>query len=209
MKELMQQYLSSSRAGRWLVVVDNRDDANIFFGTEHSKGIVHYLPKSETDMVVYTTRTPEMTELTREDVIELGAMDRQNAAALPTRLLTRIDLFRNDATTTELLDDLTCLPLAIAQAAACLNRTCMSVAKYKELLWSTEQDIVALMSKKFRDDTRYKGIANTVAITWVVSFNQIRERDAAAVDLLTLMSCIEWKAIPRSLLRGCCGGHGR
>jgi hypothetical protein len=62
--------------------------------------------------------------------------------------------------------------------------------------------MVALMSKEFRDNTRYKGTANAVATTWVVSFSQIRERDAAAADLLAFMSCVEWKAIPRSLLLG-------
>jgi hypothetical protein len=62
--------------------------------------------------------------------------------------------------------------------------------------------MVALMSKEFRDNTRYKGTANAVATTWVVSFSQIRERDAAAADLLAFMSCVDWKAIPRSLLLG-------
>jgi tetratricopeptide (TPR) repeat protein len=199
-KELVQQYLSSSQAGRWLLVVDNADDANIFFGTEQSKGIVEYLPESETGVVVYTTRTPEVAELTRGDVIELGAMDREDAFTFLTKSLTRKDLFLNDATTIDLLDELTCLPLAIAQAAAYLNRNRVSVAKYLQLLRSTEQDMVALMSREFRDDTRYKQSANAVATTWVVSFSQIRERDAAAANLLTFMSCIEWKAIPRSLL---------
>jgi len=41
---------------------------------------------------------------------------------------------------------LTCLPLAIAQAAAYLNRNYMSVAGYMQLLRSTEQDFVALMT---------------------------------------------------------------
>jgi tetratricopeptide (TPR) repeat protein len=50
------------------------------------------------------------------------------------------------------------------------------------------------------NNTRYKGSANAVATTWVVSFSQIRERDAVAADLLAFMSCVEWKAIPRSLL---------
>jgi hypothetical protein len=58
------------------------------------------------------------------------------------------------------------------------------------------------MSKEFRDNTRYKGTANAVATTWVVSFSQICERDAAAADLLAFMSCVEWKAIQRSLLLG-------
>jgi hypothetical protein len=43
-------------------VVDNADDVDIFFGTEQSKGILDYLPKSETGVVVYTTPTLEMAE---------------------------------------------------------------------------------------------------------------------------------------------------
>lgn len=198
-KELVQQHLSSSQAGRWLLVVDNADDVDIFFGREQSRGIVDYLPESETGVLVYTTRTPEIAELARGDVVELGAMDRQDAAAFLTKSLTRKDLC-NNATTTELLDELTCLPLAIAQAAAYLNRNRMCIAKYLQLLHGTEQGLVRLLSREFRDDTRYKGSANAVATTWVVSFSQIRERDAAAAKLLAFMSCVEWKAIPRSLL---------
>ncbi|CAN9286263.1 unnamed protein product, partial [Alternaria alternata] len=199
-KELVQQYLSSSRAGRWLLVVDNADDVDIFFGTEQLKGIADYLPESETGVVVYTTRTPEIAELARGDVLELGAMDRQDAATFLTKSLTKKTLLCNDATTTELLDELTYLPLAIAQAAAYLNRNRMPVAKYLQLLQGTEQDLVRLLSREFRDDTRYKGLANAVATTWVVSFSQIREHDMVAADLLRFMSCVEWKAIPRSLL---------
>jgi tetratricopeptide (TPR) repeat protein len=166
-----------------------------------SRGIVDYLPESESGVVVYTTRTLEVAvSLTRGDVLEIGAMDREDATAFLAKSLTRKDLLRDDATTTELLDELTCLPLAIAQAAAYLNRNRMSVVKYLQLLRNTEQDMVALMSREFRDDTRYKGSANAVATTWVVSFSQIRERDAAAANLLAFISCVEWKAIPRSLL---------
>jgi hypothetical protein len=75
-KEVMQQYLSSSRAGQWLLVIDNADDPDILFGARQLKGIVDYLPKSETGVVVYTTRTLEVAEETRGDVVELGAMDR-------------------------------------------------------------------------------------------------------------------------------------
>jgi hypothetical protein len=75
-KEVVQQYLSSSRAGRWLLVVDNADNTNIFFGTEQLRGIVDYMLESETGVVVYTTRTLEIAELTRGDVIELEAMNR-------------------------------------------------------------------------------------------------------------------------------------
>jgi tetratricopeptide (TPR) repeat protein len=199
-KEVVQQHLSSSRAGRWLLVVDNADDTDIFFGTEQSKGIVDYLPKSDAGVIVYTTRTRDVAELTRGDVVELGAMGRQDATSFLNKLLTNKDPFCNDATITELLDELEYLPLAIAQAAAYLNKNRMPIARYLHLLRSTEQEIIPLMSREFRDDTRYKQSANAVAATWVVSFSQIRKHDAAAAELLAFMSCIEWKAIPRSLL---------
>jgi tetratricopeptide (TPR) repeat protein len=201
-KELVRQWLSAGRAGRWLLVLDNADDADILFKTGRSKGVVDYLPESEQGVVVYTTRTQEVAvSLTRGDVMELGPMNRQDAAGILEELLIKKDLLRDDAATTQLLDELTCLPLAIAQAAAYLNMNKMSsIAKYLRLLRKTEQDVISLISKEFRDDTRYRNSVNAVATTWVVSFNQIRERDAAAAGLLAFMSCVEWKAIPRSLL---------
>ncbi|KAI4940762.1 hypothetical protein J4E91_011249 [Alternaria rosae] len=200
-KEMVKQYLSSSRASRWLLVVDNADDPNILFGSEQSGGIVDYLPESEGGVTVYTTRTLEVAvSLTRGDVLELDAMDRRDAIDFLFESLVRKELLNNQAMTDKLLDELTCLPLAIAQAAAYLNINRMTITKYLQLLHRTEQDLVSLLSREFRDDTRYKGSANAVATTWVVSFHQIRERDAAAADLLAFISCVEWKAIPRSLL---------
>ncbi|KAF2832835.1 HET-domain-containing protein [Ophiobolus disseminans] len=200
-KELVKQHLSAGRTGRWLLVLDNADDAEILFGAGQSKGIVDYLPESEEGVTVYTTRTLDVAvSLTRGDVIELRAMDRQDAKDFLKKSLIRKDLLCNGAATTELLDELTCLPLAIAQAAAYLNMNRVSIAKYLKLLRNTEQDIVGVMSREFRDNTRYEGLANAVATTWMVSFSQVQARNAAAADLLAYMSRIEWKAIPQSLL---------
>ncbi|PVH98334.1 TPR-like protein [Periconia macrospinosa] len=171
-KDVVRQRLSSARAGKWLLVLDNADDSDILFGTAGSHGIVDYLPESEEGMTVYTTRIMDVA----------------------------VSLTRGDTATKELLDELVYLPLAIAQAAAYLNRNRMTIAKYLHLLRNTEQGLVSLMSREFRDDTRYKGSDNAVAATWVVSFSQIQTEAPVAADLLAFMSCIEWKAIPRSLL---------
>ncbi|KAH8707490.1 hypothetical protein GQ44DRAFT_817509 [Phaeosphaeriaceae sp. PMI808] len=107
-KELVRQHLSSARAGRWLLVVDNADDPDILFGTAESNDIVDYLVESEkgvTDVVVL---------LTRGDVLELQAMNPQDAADFLEKSLVRKDLLRDKAATKELPDELTCLPLAIA-----------------------------------------------------------------------------------------------
>ncbi|KAF2623531.1 hypothetical protein BU25DRAFT_349981 [Macroventuria anomochaeta] len=177
-KEQFQRYLSTTRAGKWLLVVDNADDADILFGSKEAKGIVDYLPQSKEGVIMFTTRTLEVAD----------------------SLIRSHDLLRSSAGIDTLLDKLTCLPLAIAQAAAYLNKTRSTIDRYLQLLDSTEQNLIDLMSKKFRDDTRYDDSANAVATTWVVSFDHIRKRDKAATDLLMFISCIEWKAIPRSIL---------
>ena len=46
-KEQLKQYLSTARAGKWLWVADNADDAGILLGAKKAKDIVNYLPKSE------------------------------------------------------------------------------------------------------------------------------------------------------------------
>jgi tetratricopeptide (TPR) repeat protein len=199
-KELVKQHLSSSRAGRWLLIVDNADDLEIFFGDGQSEGISKYLPQSENGLIVYTTRTPEVAEQACRDIIDVGAMNRQDAMDFLKKSLRNKKHLSNDATAKELLDELAHLPLAIAQAAAYLNRNSTPIQRYLRLLRNTEKDMVSLLKKEFQDNTRYKESANAVAMTWVVSFNQIQERHRPAADLLAFMSCIEWKAIPRSLL---------
>ena len=60
--------------------------------------------------------------------------------------------------------------------------------------------MIRVMSREFRDSTRYRGSQNAVATTWLVSFDQILKHDAIAANLLSFMSCIEPKSIPRSIL---------
>jgi hypothetical protein len=75
-KELVRQWLSAGRAGKWLLVLDNADDLDILFGIGQLKGIVDYLLGSEDGLTLYTTRTQEVAvSLTRGDVIELGLMN--------------------------------------------------------------------------------------------------------------------------------------
>ncbi|KAK7177499.1 phosphorylase superfamily protein [Paraphaeosphaeria sporulosa] len=200
-KEVLREYLSSDRAARWLLVLDNTDDPDLVFGTEQASGILDYLPESEKGITLFTTRTHEVAvSLTRGDVLELGSMSRGDATEFLQKSVINGSLVQDSEAAGELLDELACLPLAIAQAASYLNMNRTTIVKYLHLIRSTEQDLVSLMSKEFRDHTRYKGSTNAIASTWVVSFKQLRERDPMAAELLEFMSCVEWKAIPRSLL---------
>ncbi|KAF3763152.1 hypothetical protein M406DRAFT_347016 [Cryphonectria parasitica EP155] len=200
LKRVVQRYLSSGISGPWLLVVDNADDEDIFFGPSNSPGgLWDYLPDSEGGLTLFTTRSRKLAVETEADIIDIHEMDSDEAMGLLGKWLSQNQLV-DAAAVRKLLKELTYLPLAITQAAAYLNSTQVSIADYLQLLRSTEKDIIKLLSREFRDGNRYPGSQNAVATTWLVSFEQIRKSNRTAADLLAFISCIEPKAIPRSLL---------
>ncbi|KAB5515676.1 hypothetical protein GE09DRAFT_979454, partial [Coniochaeta sp. 2T2.1] len=180
-KESVRRHLSSAAAGPWLLVVDNADDVDVVLGSSDVPGgVSQYLPDSESGLVLYTTE--------------------QEATIMFDKSLKRKGLVGDEAVVEELLGELMYLPLAIAQATAYLDRNRLSVADYLTLLRGAEEDMVGAMSREFHDSTRYPGSHNAVATTWLVSFDQIRRTDGPAAELLSFISQIEPKAIPRSIL---------
>lgn len=204
-KETVQQYLSSKAAGRWLLIVDNADDEEILFRkAEGCHGIADYLPNSDDGMTLINTRYRKVAvAMAGKDVVDLEAMSEEEAESFLRNSLIRDDLPQDEVDMTELLAELTNLPLAITQAAAYLNAMQVSIREYLFLLRNTEQDTISLLSREFRDETRYKPSEhskNAIATTWLVSFNHIQRSDPVAADCLSFISCIEYKAIPRQML---------
>ncbi|KAK0622757.1 P-loop containing nucleoside triphosphate hydrolase protein [Immersiella caudata] len=202
-KESVRQYLSSEAAGPWLLVVDNADDMGLLFGSspERRGGIIQYIPASENGLVLLTTRSREVAcAFAGNDVVYLHSMDQPEAASLFETSLVEKSLLRDEAGCRALLEELTCLPLAITQAAMYLNTTQASIADYLGLLRNTEQTAIDVLSREFYDGTRYAGSRHAVATTWLVSFERIRKSDSGAAKLLAFLSCIEPKAIPQSIL---------
>ena len=200
-KQLVKRHLSSVAAGYWLLVVDNIDDTDLLQDPEQDKGLLDYLPESALGLTVFTTRNLEIAQsLVGSDVVMMEQMAQKEALDLLVNSLVEKDAACDAAATAELLEELDYLPLAITQAAAYININKISTSQYASLLHGTERDLVGILSTEIRDRTRYKQAANAVATTWIVSFKQIVERDAVAADLLGYISCIEWKAIPKSIL---------
>ncbi|KAI1746899.1 hypothetical protein F4782DRAFT_522988 [Xylaria castorea] len=204
LKEAVRRYLESEQAEKWLLIVDNADDMGILFGlSDKPGGISKYLPERDNGLTLFTTRSREVAvAIAGSDVIDLHEMSKEEATEFMNKTLVDKDLLQDEAITEELVQDLTCLPLAIAQAAAYLNQNQMPIKKYLALLRNTEQNLVKLMSREFHDNTRYQGSQNAVATTWLVSFDHIRRSDPNAAKLLSFVSFIEPKAIPQSILPG-------
>ncbi|EFQ25647.1 phosphorylase superfamily protein [Colletotrichum graminicola M1.001] len=205
MKLSVKQFLSSKRAGYWFLIVDNADDSEILHGSsDDDDGLNSYLPQSENGTTLFTTRLRDLAMSVADDaVVDLDAMNRDDAMKLLERSLhqQRQGLLQDSDSTLKLLDFLTHLPLAITQAAAYLNRNRhVSLARYLQLLQGTEQTRMSTLSREFDDRTRYPKSRNAIATTWLVSFDQIKQTDSYATELLFFISLIEPKSIPRSIL---------
>ncbi|KAL6717684.1 hypothetical protein ACLMJK_005599 [Lecanora helva] len=205
LRDSVRRYLNSSSAGKWLLIVDNCDDESLLFGEKSNaaRGLVAYLPQNENGFTLFTTRHRKIAvSLAPNYIVGIQEMSQQEAETFLERSLSQQDLLDDRTAVIELLHELVCLPLAIAQAAAYIKTMQISIRDYLSRLRGTEQDTVSLLSREFYDDTRYTASNNAVASTWLISFEHIRQSDPFAADLLMFMSCVENKAIPHSMLPG-------
>ena len=202
-KKLMQEHLSKENTGRWLLVFDNADDINMWVAkTEPGlQPLIDYLPKSRQGTILFTTRDRRLAvKLAQQNVVEIPEMEEDVAARLLEKCLIDPRLINNRHDTSALLSQLTYLPLAIVQAAAYINENGIEIADYLSLLEDQEEEVINLLSEEFEDYGRYHDVKNPVATTWLLSFEQIRQRDPLAAEYLSFMACVDPKGIPQSLL---------
>ncbi|KAI4592133.1 hypothetical protein KJ359_011508 [Pestalotiopsis sp. 9143b] len=202
-KNLVKDHLSLESAGQWLLVFDNADDMDMWIdrSAPNSSRLIDYLPKSARGSILFTTRDKKAAvKFAGRNIIELSEMDEAGGEQLLRSHLVDQDLLGNHGDMTALLTQLTRLPLAIVQAAVYINENGISAREYLSLLEEKEEDVIDLLSEDFEDEGRYHDVKNPVATTWLISFEQIRQRDPLAADYLSFMACVDAKDIPRSLL---------
>lgn len=202
-KLLVQQRLSQPDSGPWLIIFDNADDWDMWAeSSSHTgKGLKGFLPRSDQGTIVFTTRSRRVAHhLASTDVIEIPEMDESRAISMLRNCLYNKELLHDLENTRILLERLTFLPLAIAQAASFINENDTNIAGYIRLLDGQEQDAIDLLSEDFEDEGRYKSVRNPVATTWLTSFKQLEEQSPLAAECLSVMACYNHRDIPIDLL---------
>ncbi|KAJ5157873.1 uncharacterized protein N7482_008973 [Penicillium canariense] len=203
-KGVVQRHLSQPHSGRWLLIIDNADDIDMWTDggpNSISIGLRSFLPKSDQGVIIFTTRSTRVAQyLASANTIEIPEMDETKALELLTNSLMNKNLLQDTDSTRKLLERLTYLPLAIVQAASFVNENNTDIASYVRLLDGQGQEAIDLLSEEFEDEGRYKSIRNPIATTWLTSFMQIRQKEPLAADCLAFMACINAKDIPVCLL---------
>ncbi|KAL2836120.1 hypothetical protein BJX68DRAFT_273615 [Aspergillus pseudodeflectus] len=205
-KKLVKDYLCDSSAGQWLLIFDNVDDINMWFGkpegTTEPCRLSDYVPWSRTGSVLFTTRFKKIaSKLAMQNVIRVSELDEARALELLNERLVDKSLLQDRNQAALLLKQLTYLPLAIVQAASYINENCLSgLSDYLSLLSTKEEEVINLLSEEFEDDWRPYNTTNPVAATWLISFERVQRTNRLATDILSFMACIEPTEIPESLL---------
>ncbi|KAF5616441.1 hypothetical protein F25303_13523 [Fusarium sp. NRRL 25303] len=200
--ETVCQHLSSKRAGKWLLVVDNADDMQTVMGSKGAdKGLYRLLPQSDQGRLLFTTRHQKVAiSVAGRNILDVPAMSRDEARSYFKKALIQEMSSIDEQVWNQLLTLLTHLPLAITQAAAYLNVNQISLMEYLQLFENTDRDRIELLSAEFQDDTRYEQSQDPVATTWFISFNQIQKADELASRILMFLAYIEPKGVPQSML---------
>ena len=204
-KTLVKTRLSQESTGKWLMIVDNADDFEIFYPKDNASGsgaLSKHLPFSTLGMILFTTRDREAaTKYAGSNIIDIDEMDDIESRELLQRSLQNKQLIKDEESMAKLIKSLVNLPLAIMQAAVYLNAKGCTIAEYLKIYEESSDNVIKLLSKDFEDVRRYPDrMKNPVATTWLISFQQVQNRDPLAADYMAFMSCIKEQDIPRDLL---------
>ncbi len=162
----------------WLLIFDNATDRAVIRG---------YLPQSNTGHVIITSRSAHWQGVASP--LHVKVMERAEAVDF---LLNRTA--QADRQTAALLAEaLGYLPLALEQAGAYIEETGSTLAEYLDLL-------KPYWSKLMQRGTTATDYQATVATTWDISFQQVREKTTAAEDFMNLCAFFAPDDIPIKII---------
>ncbi|KAI8933943.1 hypothetical protein NX059_009636 [Plenodomus lindquistii] len=99
-----------------------------------------------------------------------------------------------------LLGELSYLPLAVVQAAACMNASGVTVQQYRSRLDEHKDLAIEHSGDWYEDKLRGSGVKDPIAATLFLSVDQISRDNAFAADCLFLAACVDRKDVSLDLL---------
>lgn len=198
---VVKECLENKRSGRWLLVLDNADDAEIMYGSGSIR-LAKYLPKSDQGSILLTTRFQKVgaSFTSTRNIINLQSMTWIESELLLRARLGDEHSEENHKLYQELARELERTPLALVQAASFMSQNCISLDLYLRMYRESDMSKIRLLSEDYEDDIRDSDAKNPVATTWIISFDYIRLHVPQAAELLSLMSIMDAQNIPDFLM---------
>lgn len=175
----------------WLLILDNADDLPM---------AQEFLPTNHKGYVLFTTRAQASGAIAASVFVE--QLTPREGTLLLLRWTKRLDMdtplddaqTKDRAAAERIVKEMDGLPLALVQAGAYIEETGCNLEDYLDLYATHRKDLLAWRSHLTLD------YPDTVATTWVLSFQQVEKANPAAADLLRLCAFLAPDAIPEALL---------
>jgi tetratricopeptide (TPR) repeat protein len=204
MKLVVKRCVAEMSRRQCLLIFDNAEDTILRFrgsSATEAADLAEYLPQSKLCSAIFTTTNSDTVRaLAPQNIIALQDLTADTALRMLQNHLTMplSDAEQHEAK--DLLRELSYLPIAVVQAAACMNAGSMTVQEYRAQLDEHKQLAVGYSSDPSEDNVRSSSVTNPVATTLSVSIDQITRSDASAADYLSLTACLDRKDISVDLL---------
>lgn len=175
----------------WLLVFDNADDPTI---------LSDFLPSPENGHILITTRASALGPFAQS--IRLENMTADEGALLLLRRAKILspehspdtlpgEVYANAAEFSKAVDG---LPLALDQAGAYIEGTSQSIADYVKVYQKRGIDLLK------QPDRLSPDYPESVASTWLLSFQKIEQTNVAAAQLLSFCAFLDPDAIPEAII---------
>jgi tetratricopeptide (TPR) repeat protein len=214
--ELVHDWLRIEKNGKWVLVLDNIDNADFLLrpqskNSEAQEGsrstglaqpLFQHIPLTENGSILITTRSRDIAFklVEKSNIIAVEPMDEGQALTLFT---TKLGNQSDETGVSELAAALEFMPLAIVQAAAYIRERTprCPVQQYMKEFRKSDKKKTNLLTNNEGHLRRDWEAKNSILITWQISFDHILQTRRSAADLLSLMSFFDRQGIPEALVR--------
>jgi GTPase SAR1 family protein len=204
MKQVVKRCVAEMSARQCLLIFDNAEHTTLRSSgssATETADLAECLPQSKLCSAIFTTTNSDTAQaLASQNVIMLQDLTADYALEMFQNHLMSPLLDAEEHDAKDLLRVLSYLPIAIVQAAACINASSMTVQEYRAQLDKHKGLALGYSSDFSGDNVQSSSVANPVATTLFVSMNQITHSNASAADYLSLAACVHRKDILVDLL---------
>jgi tetratricopeptide (TPR) repeat protein len=203
-EQIVKHCIAKLSTRQCLLIFDNVEGTTIQHGgssTAEAADLADFLPQSKLCSVIFTTTESDTAKtLAPQDVVALRELTSDMALRmLQSRLTTPLSNAEQPGAI-RLLRELSHLPLAVSQAAACMNASNMTVQQYQAQLHEHDQAALEHSDDLRESEQGESGLRKAVAATLSLSIGQVRQSNAIAAEQLYFAACVDRKDIPLDLL---------
>ncbi|KAJ7789138.1 P-loop containing nucleoside triphosphate hydrolase protein [Mycena olivaceomarginata] len=166
----------------WMLLFDEADDLQI--------NLFPFFPKCTHGNIIITSRNPDLASYGPMSHSKVGDMQETEAIGLLLSRAVKEKNVQNIEKASEIVKELSCLPLALVQAGAYIS-TCNCLFQYLSIYRRNHAKLLSQHAVQSHDDYKW-----TVYTTWEISFRQLSK---AAARFLQLCSLLHHNSIPEAI----------